>query len=189
MKTMKHLKSKKRIKRLARGLTFIPGGKQADNALDKLASTAWIFLQAALWNCTKFSTKEQTLTQEKIRDFLRRDKEPRQAFVAFCERALLAKLSLVKSSGGPSLPSAWLNGDNTRGFAGTSSAYKQVKTLRESLPHYKYEWKALTEAVLEFSEEPTASNYRYWTDYFIEKQAAGLLQLFQVFAANYQFII
>ncbi len=185
---MGHFK-KKKIKRFNRTLRIIPGGKQVDATLEKLALSAWIFAHTTLWNCTKFSTKEQVAAQDKIKEFLRREKQPRQAFLAFCERVLLAKLSVVKGSDGLSLPSAWLDRGNAKGLAATRIAHQKVKTLRESLPLYKYEWKALAEAVLEFSEEPTASNFRYWADYFTEKQASGLLQLFQVYVANCHFTI
>ena len=42
--------------------------------------------------------------------------------------------------------------------------------------------KALAEAVLEFSEEPTIQNFQYWRRYFIDRETPGLLNLFQVTA-------
>jgi hypothetical protein len=36
--------------------------------------------------------------------------------------------------------------------------------------------------VLEFSQEPTVQNYQYWRTYFMDKEATGLLNLFQVVA-------
>src|SRR5260221_7656955 len=97
MKTMGHFK-KKKIKRFNRTLRIIPGGKQVDATLEKLALSAWIFAHTTLWNCTKFSTKEQVAAQDKIKEFLRRGKQPRQPVPTFCERGLLAQLSGVKGS-------------------------------------------------------------------------------------------
>ncbi|HEX9510607.1 MAG TPA: hypothetical protein VF939_08990, partial [Puia sp.] len=165
------------------------GGKEEGGELPKLAGIAWIFVSSALWNCTQFSTLEKQAAQKKITRYLRLSLNCRRAFLAFCERVLLAKLCLPKGPGSLTLPSVWLDRRHAKGFSETRTAYRQVKALRKSLPLYKYEWKALAEAVLDFGEDPTAENFRYWKNYFTEKQAPGLLQLFQVFASNYLFKI
>jgi len=76
----------------------------------------------------------------------------------------------------------WTERAHTNGFAGTETCDREIKSVRESLPNYKNELKAMAEAVLEFSEEPTIQNYQYWRKYFIDKQTPGLLNLFQVVA-------
>ncbi len=81
-----------------------------------------------------------------------------------------------------SLPSVWFDKDNQNGFIGTRSWFQEIKAIRESLPNYKQEIKALAEAVLEFSDEPSIKNYQYWRQYFIDKGTPGLLNLFQITA-------
>src|SRR5260221_14555170 len=96
MKTMGHFK-KKKIKRFNRTLRIIPGGKQVDATLEKLALSAWIFAHTTLWNCTKFSTKEQVAAQDKIKEFLRREKHPPKTFLSFFYRELTVKIYGLKS--------------------------------------------------------------------------------------------
>ena len=86
------------------------------------------------------------------------------------------------------LPSVWFDRNNEFGFTGTKEWYAQIKNVRASLPAYKEEIKALAEAVLEYSEEPTLQNFAYWRSYFIEKGTPGLLNLFQIAAINQQYI-
>ena len=168
-------------------LKAIPGGREENGELQKLASIAWIFVSSALWNGTQFSSKEKDATQEKITGYLGLTKNHRRSFRAFCERVLLARLEGRTGGIVLTLPSLWLDRYNEEGFATTKMAYIRIKALRESLPLYKYELKALAEAVLDFGEDPTAENFRYWKNYFTEKQSPGLLQLFQVYAINYLF--
>ncbi|HEY6914609.1 MAG TPA: hypothetical protein VI413_08035, partial [Paludibacter sp.] len=85
------------------------------------------------------------------------------------------------------LPSLWFNPENEKGFAGTKQWYRKVYEARQSLPNYKIELKALAEAVLEVSTEPTQNNFHYWKNYFIERKTPGLLSLFLITVANQQF--
>lgn len=157
--------------------------EQSQKSLSHLTNTAWNFAYSSLWNSTQFSGKETEAAKERISEFLRLSKDPQKAFSSFCQRVLLARYYVSKH---PSrfipLPSVWLDRENTTGFAGTKAWYNEIKAIRESLPDYKRELKAMAEAVLEFSEEPTIQNYQYWRKYFIEKQTPGLLNLFQVVA-------
>jgi hypothetical protein len=151
--------------------------------LAPLINTAWNFAYSSLWNCTQFSQKEIETGKEKIAEYLLLAKNPARAFSIFCQRVLLARYYVSKN---PAryipLPSVWLDRNNATGFAGTKAWYDEIKSVRESLPNYKSELKAMAEAVLEFSEEPTIQNYQYWRKFFIEKQTPGLLNLFQVVA-------
>jgi len=167
-------------------LKVVKGYKEQQADLSHLVDTAWTFAYSSLWNCSLFSTKEIDAAKESIREFLLLSKTPRTAFLSFCQRVLLARYYLDK---GNILPSVWLDRKNGNGFASTKQWYNEIKTLRESLPHYKTEIKALAEAVLEYSEEPTPQNFYYWKNYFIEKQTPGLLTLFQVYASNHLYAI
>lgn len=156
---------------------------ESKTELTSLTETAWNFAYSSLWNCTQFSQKEIDTAKEKIEEYLRLAKDPSKAFAAFCQRVLLARQYVNKSVDRyVPLPSVWLDKNNQYGFAGTKEWYANIKSVRESMPNYKSELKAMAEAVREFSEESTIKNYQYWRKYFIEKQMPGLLNLFQVFA-------
>lgn len=164
-------------------MRVVKGMEERKTAIAGLTATAWSFAYSSLWNCTQFSEKEVEAAKERIREFLHLSREPQKAFSIFCQRVLLARYYVTKNPGRYiPLPSVWLDRANAQGFAGTKSWYEEIKSIRESLPAYKSELKAMAEAVLEFSEEPTVQNYQYWRNYFIEKQTPGLLNLFQVIA-------
>jgi hypothetical protein len=167
-------------------LRAIRGIASINPALEHLVNTAWNFAYCALWNSTQFSTREMDAAKERICEYLTLARDPRRAFLTFCQRVLLAR-QYVRSGAGRyvPLPSIWLDKDYEAGFAGTKSWYTEIRIMRSSLPNFKAEIKALAEAVLEFSEEPTVQNYQYWRTYFIDKEAPGLLQLFQVSAIHH----
>lgn len=164
-------------------MRVVKGLKDTQTELAPLVNTAWNFAYSSLWNCTQFSQKEIDTAKEKIEEYLRLAKHPEKAFSIFCQRVLLTRYYISKNSNRyVPLPSVWLDRTNENGFAGTKAWYDEIRSVRESLPNYKNELKAMAEAVLEFSEEPTIQNYQYWRKYFIDKQTPGLLSLFQVVA-------
>lgn len=170
-------------------LKAIKGALFETSPSQNLVSAAWNFAYSSLWNSTQFSAKEIRTAKEKIEEYFSLAKNPRNAFLSFCQRVLLARqyVNGVKGRYMP-LPSVWFDKNNEYGFVGTKDWYTQIKTVRTSLPNYKEEIKALAEAVLEYSEEPTLQNFTYWRKYFIEKGTPGLLNLFQVAAINQQYI-
>ena len=164
-------------------MRLVKGMNDQQTVLAPLINAAWNFAYSSLWNSTQFSQKEIETGKEKIAEYLKLAKHPARAFSIFCQRVLLARYYVSKNSSRYiPLPSVWLDKDNSTGFAGTKAWYEEIKSVRESLPNYKNELKAMAEAVLEFSEEPTVQNYQYWRKYFMEKQTPGLLNLFQVVA-------
>jgi len=157
--------------------------------IENFVSAAWNFAYSSLWNSTQFSTKEIRTAKEKIEDYFTLAKNPRNAFLSFCQRVLLARQYVTSAKGRyMPLPSVWFDKNNEYGFVCTKDWFAEIRLVRSSLPNYKEEIKALAEAVLEYSEEPTAQNFTYWRTYFIEKGTPGLLNLFQVNAINQQFI-
>lgn len=147
-----------------------------------LADAAWNFAHTALWNDVQFSSKETENARQKIAAFLE-GHNAEKAFVAFCERVLLARHYITKAPGRYiPLPSIWLDNNNKLGFAGTERWHDDIKTVRDSVPGYKTGIRALAEAMLELSRDPSANNYRYWRNYFIDHNAPGLLNLFQAAA-------
>jgi len=171
-------------------LKVIRGFKKDHPEITMLSHTAWLFASSILWNSTQFSTKEIEAAKEKIKEYLRLSRDPRKAFLGFCQRIALAPIILGNpTDDNLALPSVWLDRRNKDGFSATKVEYIRIKKVRESLPQYFRELKALAEAVLEFSEEPTGKNYRYWKSYFSERQTRGILEFFQVYAVNYLFTL
>jgi hypothetical protein len=177
-------------RRYRASLKAIKGFKKDTPALAALSRTAWLFASSIRWNSTHVSTIEIEASKEKIKEYLRLSRDPRKAFLAFCQRIVLAQGPFADDQGNCLfLPSAWLDRRNKAGFAATKPAYDEIKKVRASLPQYYRELKALAEAVLEFSEEPTQKNFQYWKSYFRERKVPGLLELFQVYAINFLYTI
>ena len=164
-------------------LRVVRGYINTNAEVQQLVDSAWNFTYNSLWSMSIFSTKEIEAAKATIYEYLTLAKSPRKAFLTFCQRVLLARhyVSAAKGRYIP-LPSLWFDKDNQNGFAGTKKWFQEIKAIRESLPNYKQEIKALAEAVLEFSDEPSVQNYQYWRQYFIGKGTPGLLNLFQVTA-------
>ena len=164
-------------------LRVVKGYLNSNAEVQQLVDSAWNFAYNSLWSMTIFSTKEIEAAKARIHEYLTLAKSPRKAFLSFCQRVLLARhyINAVNGRYIP-LPSVWFDKDNPNGFVGTRKWLYEIKAIRESLPNYKQEIKALAEAVLEFSDEPSIQNYQYWRQYFIEKGTPGLLNLFQVTA-------
>ena len=170
-------------------LKAIKGALFETSPVENLVNAAWNFAYSSLWNSTQFSAKEIRYAKEKIEEYFTLAKNPRKAFLSFCQRVLLARQYVNTARGRyMPLPSVWFDKNNEYGFVGTKSWYTEIKNVRVSLPTYKEEIKALAEAVLEYSEEPTLQNFTYWRSYFIEKGTPGLLNLFQVAVINQQYI-
>lgn len=170
--------------------TVIKGLLGQATEIDKLTDIAWSFAHTALWNSSIFSEKEIAAAKSNIKELLLAAKRPIRCYNIFCQRVLLARQYVLAS---PTrfipLPSVWLDNQNPLGFAGTKAWYLNIKKQRASLPNYKIELKALGVAVLEMSEDPTPENYQNWKNYFVEKKAIGLLDLFQHTITNHQFDI
>ncbi len=167
---------------------IIRGLKNEEHDLDKLVNTAWNFAYTALWNTVVLSKSEISTAKAIIREYLLSSKTPLKAYKSFCQRVLLAR-QYVSSQPGRyiPIPSIWLDKKNETGFAGTKEWYRNILAVRRSLPNYKTELKAFSEAILEMTEDPSAQNFIYWRNYFIEKRVPGLLTLFLSTVANEQF--
>lgn len=164
-------------------LTIVTDDVDSHMQTAQLVDAAWNFAYTSLWNNTMFSTKEADAAKEKIFEYFSLAKDTRKAFVSFCQRVLLARYYVNGMKGRyMPLPSVWFDKDNEYGFVSTRKCFYEIRRVREALPFYKQEIKALAEAVLEFAEEPTVKNYQYWRGYFIEHKTPGLLSLFQMTA-------
>jgi len=173
----------------ASALKAIHGFKLALDNEQSLTSIAWQFAYSVLWNNQLFSECEKDEARAHIREFLAASRNPTRMFLQFCQRMIVARQHVHELDSSVCLPSLFLNKENTEGFAKTRVWFDPIKELRRSLPNYKIEVKALAEAILEFSEEPTQRNFKYWRNYFMDRQEAILLELFTVFCCNQVFNI
>ena len=185
--TMKQTTITKSFTGTSPAFAFINSGK---NNLKSLINTAWVFAHTVLWNNQVFSGIEISEAKAYIYDWLNTGKKTSKAFVNFCQRIILARQNVhALNTDFLSLPSLWLDKDNPDGYSVTREWLDEIKLVRHSLPNFQIELKALAEAVLEFSEEPTKENFNYWRNYFIERDQPVLLNLFTVFCANQEFTI
>lgn len=153
--------------------------------MQHLVDAAWMLATTALWSTALFSATEISTARRMITELFTTAADPYKAYLAFGERVLLARhyLSANRTRYVP-LPTVWLHPDNEKGYRGTEAWHQKILEVRASLPVYKIELRALAEGVLEMTEEPTVQNFLYWKEYFIEKRAPGLLQLFLGVLAN-----
>jgi hypothetical protein len=160
------------------------------NEISKLVDTAWLFAYSTLWNNHEFSSLEKSEAKYYIKEWITGTKKPLKAFTNFCQRIILARQNIKSlNTDFLTLPSLWLDKENPDGYACTKDLLDEIKVLRHSLPSFQIEIKALAEAVLEFSEDPTKENFVYWRNYFIEKDEPVLLNIYTVFTANKTFNI
>jgi hypothetical protein len=170
--------------------TFVTGKKSEEVPKSDLPQLAWQFAYSVLWNNQVFSSTEIRETKQRIKRLLCRLNNPQKTFVSFCQRVVLARQHIeTMSMNELAFPSLWFNVNNREGYARTKAWMNEIRAVRRSLPNFQKPLRALGEAVLEFSEAPTEQNYRYWRDYFIDKDEPVLLHIFTVYCANRHFKI
>jgi hypothetical protein len=184
---MKKTSSKSSSSSFASVLKAIQGFKFSTDTEKSLTNTAWQFAYSVLWNSQLFSEYERTEARSHINEFLTNSRNPTRSFLQFCQRMIVARQHINELDSSVCLPSLFLDSENPEGFAKTKAWFDPIKELRRSLPNYKIELKALAEAILEVSEQPSLGNFRYWRSYFIDRQEPVLLELFTVFCCNQVF--
>jgi hypothetical protein len=171
------------------GMYALPSSGNRRKKQYDLVQTAWIFAYSVFWNNQVYSTKEINEAKQYISQWLT-GRNSRKAFTNFCQQVILGRLNIkALNSVFLSLPSLWFDPENPEGYSIIKEWLDEIRSIRQSLPNFKVEIKALAEAVQEFSEEPTPENFQYWRNYFIEKDEPVLLNLFSVFCSNHTFLI
>ncbi len=156
--------------------------------LQQLTQACWNTASSTLWPSVILSNFEIQKAKAIIFNDIARAIDPYKEAVMFCQRVLLTKEYIGLRAGRfIPLPSAWLNHDNEKGYAGTKKWYDKLIETRISMPLYKIIYKAFAEAVLEMAEEPSHANFRYWKNYFLEKKTPMLHQLFISTIAHSQY--
>ncbi len=185
------MRQQQRTKQFPGGHPFMKAIKGLQNEMETVAGmveTGWNFAHTALWNNAVFSEREKQEARTRIMEFIINAKAPQKGYLAFVQRVLLARQYLSNNPGKYiPLPSTWLNEENANGFAGTKEWYSNLLSVRASLPNHKSELRAFAEAILEMTDEPTAANFHFWRNYFIDNKCPGLLSLFLSTIANQQY--
>lgn len=181
-------KSEKTSRNYPSHLKIVKGYQEQATEIGQLVNTAWSLTYTALWNASVFSPKEIENAKGIIRQYLAGSNNPHKAYLAFCQRILVAKLQTRnKSTGLMQLPTHWLNIERTDGFVSTKGWFDAICSIRSSLPAYRIELKGFAEAILEISEDPSRKNFHYWRNYFIDRRSPVLLNLFLETIANQQY--
>lgn len=154
-------------------------GFKSENELEQYTETAWNFIYSSLWMHSIFSAKEIQAAKERISIILSNGKTVRKSFLEFCERVILSRQHIQNLDYEClSFPSLWLDLDNSNGYAATKDWYKEIKNVRKYLPEYQSGVKALAEALLDCSSDPSENNIKFWRRYFIDKNEPVLLTMF-----------
>lgn len=154
---------------------------------DRLAKIAWLFAYAALWNNQVYSVKEKQNAVSCIKLWLE-SKNPRQRLTQFIQRILIARQNIkFFNLEDLALPSSFFDPDNAGGFNRTNEWWLDVRLIRESSPLYKLNLRDMAEAILAFSACPSPGVFRYWKSYFSMKDDPILLNLFQLYCANFHY--
>ncbi len=155
--------------------------KRKEGSLMQLADAAWNFAYSVLWSSQHFSTKEVEKVKNAIATFLQLHADPEKGFSVFCQRTIIAMTECTEPLvGNMPLPSEWFDWNNDDGFISTKVLFDDIQMTRASLPLYRQDLKALAEAILEFSQEPTKDNYAFWQHYFIERNQRSALSIFRL---------
>lgn len=149
-------------------------------APETYVNAAWVCAHVALWGNDIFSAAEVSRIKWQIHGHIIDEHDSYAAYIAFCERVLLARQYITGRPGryAPA-PSAWLDAHNQHGFNGTLRWHIQLAQRRKANPLHRLEWKALAEAILEITENPAAEHYEYWCIYFSERNQTQALALFR----------
>ena len=105
--------------------------------LEKLTNAAWHFAHHLLWDNRPMPESEKDYAKEQIVAWLKSDNELKAAFVAFCERVVLAqKYHAANPERKICQPSYWFNPLNSQGFRMTRHWLKDVHEKRKAEPMY-----------------------------------------------------
>lgn len=171
-------------------LTAIPGYLNDKEKIQKATDNAWIIAFTVLWNGEIFSTEEKAKAKQYIRYWIINQPCIRHAYLQAAQRILLANQYIAAAKGRyvPS-PSEWFDPANQYGFAGTEEWFNKMQKKRIAMPLYNQHLKAFAEAVEEMADEPTARNFHYWREYFIERNCQALLNIFLATVTNMSYTL
>lgn len=160
-------------------------GNANERHLAFLVDRAWIFCYSVLWQGKKHVEQEVIQAKRYISLFFTGTKYPGHRLEMFCERVLLARKYCERS---PErfipTPSTWLDPYFANGFAGTKNWHEKVIKKREKQKEYYGDLKLLAAIFREYSNAPTANNYRIASQLLGKKGKDELLDTFNTCVLN-----
>ncbi len=130
----------------------------------------WVILRVLLFEHLGFTLDERAKAKMLVAAHLQKGD-----LVTFVERILLHR----QREGQLSCPASFfLDPYNALGFVRSSGWIRDLEAMREKMPAYKLESRALAEALSEMITDPSRKTFRYWQYYFNERKAFESLGTF-----------
>ncbi len=147
----------------------------------RMADTALLVLTTGLFPKTLLNQYKAREAKACIRAFITHGGAYYKNFAAFCQRILMVRYFMSRN---PWFEIrfdilTWLKPEVKRGFVKTANAFEEMQGIRKLDPLFRLELKAFPEAVLELAEEGTPEIFDYWNDWFAERKAWGVREMFQ----------
>jgi hypothetical protein len=176
----------------AHHLRVIKGGKSSTKktrSTEHMVANAWLFAQASLWDGQVFTDAEITRFKKLINEFFEEHEFSEDTFVEFCERVILAKRYVARSSFRYiAAPINWLNIHFKYGISGTERWYREVEQQRETAPEYNKGITILSIAVASYTANPTLNVYRSCRSQLIEQKQYDLLPVFNSLVTAFHYL-
>ena len=148
--------------------------------LDTLAAAGWSFARPILFSSRLYNESRREKIHGYIRRFMASAGDPYKAYLEFCLRILLALDHIARYEKGLLTTGApvWFNPSFSEGFARTEPMYERYLQKKTGRSLWGKNWKALTESVLDITEDATTENFEYWINWFRQRRAWVQLYLF-----------
>lgn len=168
-------------------LLFIKGGKRT-RSTDQMIRNAWLFAQACLWQYQTFTDEEVDRFKELISEFFEETEFSEEMFIEFCERVILTKRYVARSSYRyVAKPALWLNIHYRHGISSTEKWYHSVQEQRISAPEYNLGMNILAVAVSMYTTDPNWAVYQASRNELIRLKQFDLLPVFNSLVTAFHF--
>lgn len=154
--------------------------------ITSMANCCWLLSLAALWPSCIITPGEQAAAISLLQKRLTANDNRYQAYLEICQRILLTRQKMIEDPGYgiTSLPTRFFNSIE-KGFAASEKWYQELQAQRKNSRIYRLELRALSEAIVEFTEDATAENFDYWKKCFITNNAQDCWMLYSLFTCYY----
>lgn len=154
-----------------------------------LSKVAWNFAHAILWNEQKFADDEVKQIREHLLIYFREATHRKKAFVAFCERIILAeKYQQDKEVKPLPNPAIWFNPKYYSCFAETKSWYDGIQERRIEIMGYLKHYTVLALHYYLYSLHPSKSILSQCREKLLDMKAKSILELFYKAVYHFNYI-
>ncbi len=147
--------------------------------IETLTNAAWQFAYAALWQEEHFYPKEVERVKQEISTYFLSSTDLQKAFIAFCERIILANQYFVDET--PKYlphPSIWFNKHFQYGFPETLSWYNKLQQKRAEIPDYREYIYILAKSYWQYTNKPYGKAFIKCRKKLLQLKEYGLIRLF-----------